>query len=134
MTCTQCPMKTKHTHTSRPLAVPHTCEGRDCPKRVTFTRLVYLDGGAVRHEGIRHDGSAIAVVDPVETDLDDVLPEAEQCTYLVHAGSRWGDAPEPPEYCDEDAVDGSELCERHGGFDEGPDPDEQHDRERDDAL
>ena len=34
---------------------------------------------------------------------------AEPCAYMVRAGNQ----EEPPEYCDEDALEGSEFCEGH---------------------
>lgn len=37
----------------------------------------------------------------------------ERCIAVIWPGNRYGDTPEPPEYCDQDAAEGSELCEAH---------------------
>lgn len=37
---------------------------------------------------------------------------SDLCVHLIHPGSRYVD-PEPPEYCDEPTVDGTEYCEKH---------------------
>jgi len=35
------------------------------------------------------------------------------CEAVVHPGSRYGATPEPPEYCDDDALEDSDRCARH---------------------
>jgi|GEM_PF-6901582 len=40
------------------------------------------------------------------------MSDTRRCAYLVHPGSYHVD-PEPPEYCDEDAIDGSDYCLAH---------------------
>ena len=40
---------------------------------------------------------------------------SESCNYLIYAGSRYVD-PEPPEYCDNDALEGEEFCEEHSQY------------------
>ncbi len=36
----------------------------------------------------------------------------DTCMHIMFPGSRYID-PEPPEYCDEPAIEGSEFCEIH---------------------
>ena len=54
---------------------------------------------------------------------EEYLPAPESCTAMVDPGSRWGASPYPPEFCEEDAVPGTELCEGHT---EDYDPDYDH--------
>lgn len=45
-------------------------------------------------------------------EVKEVSWDPPQCSAMVYAGSRYVD-PEPPEYCDEPAVLGTEYCTRH---------------------
>ena len=37
----------------------------------------------------------------------------ELCSYEIYAGERYGDAPTPPEFCENEVVPGEEYCAQH---------------------
>lgn len=54
------------------------------------------------------------------------MTTVDMCEFVVHAATIIN----PPEYCDEEAIEGSEFCAQHEEYVNG-DPDDEYERFRD---
>jgi len=54
----------------------------------------------------------------------------QPCGYIINAASRV----DPPDYCDEQAVPGEDMCAEHLAYADGPDPDDAYDRLKEATL